>query len=149
MARKNDPGHTAVIIGDADDEAALLALCPDLPQWPQSWEIGAGDLAVGEHLVEVFKPFLRHLIGRDLAPKTLKRHRDHLWMLGGELIRRRHEEHELKSHSMPALIAELIDAETGPLIWPRISESAQDAFDVTCRQLHRFLSDATATAEKS
>ena len=149
MARKNDQGHTAGIISDAEEEATLLALCPDLPQWPQRWQIDSGDLAVGERLVEVFKPFLRHLIGRGLAPKTLRRHRDHLWMLGGELIRRRHEEPELKSRSVSSLIAELIDDETGPLIWPRISESAQDAFDGTCRQLHRFLSNAAATANKS
>jgi hypothetical protein len=149
MARKNDQGHTAGIISDAEEEAALLALCPDLPQWPQRWQIDSGDLAVGERLVEVFKPFLRHLIGRGLAPKTLRRHRDHLWMLGGELIQRRHEEPELKSRSVSSLIAELIDDETGPLIWPRISESAQDAFDGTCRQLYRFLSNAAAIANKS
>ena len=144
MARKNDKVHTAVIIGDAEDKAALLALCPDLPQWPQRWQIASGDLAVGERIVEAFKPFLRHLIQRGLAPKTLRRHRDHLWMLGGELIRRRHEDPELKSQSVSEFIAELIDEETGPLIWPRISESEQDAFDVTCRQLHRFLSDTSA-----
>jgi hypothetical protein len=149
MARKNDQGHTAGIIGDAEVDAALLALCPDLPQWPQRWQIESSDIAVGQRIVEAFKPFLHHLIRKGLAPKTLRRHRDHLWMLGGELIRRRHEEPELKSRSVSSLIAELIDDETGPLIWPRISESAQDAFDVTCRQLHRFLSDATATAEKS
>ena len=67
MARKNDKVHTAVIIGDAEDEAALLALCPDLPQWPQRWQIASGDLAVGERIVEAFKPFLRHLIQRGLA----------------------------------------------------------------------------------
>jgi hypothetical protein len=149
MARKQDKGHKAVIIGDAEDEAALLALCPDLPQWPQRWHIDSGDLAVGDRIVEAFKPFLRHLIRRGLAPKTLRRHRDHLWLLGGELIRRWHEDPDLKSQSVSELIAELIDEETGPLIWPRISESEQDAFDVTCRQLHRFLSDTSTPAHTS
>ena len=69
-------------------------------------------------------------------------------MLGGELIRRRHEDPDLKSQSVSELIAEPIDEETGPLIWPRISESEQDAFDVTCRQLHRFLSDTSAPTHK-
>jgi hypothetical protein len=146
MARKHDKGHNAAIIGDAEDEAALLALCPDLPQWPQRWHIDSSDLAVGERIVEAFKPFPRHLIRKGLAPKTLRRHRDHLWRLGGELIRRRYEDPDLKSQSVPELIAELIDEETGLLIWPRISESEQDAFDVTCRQLHRFLSDTSAPA---
>ena len=54
--------ENAVIIGDAEDDAALLALCPDLPQWPQRWHIESSDIAVGERIVEAFKPFLRHLI---------------------------------------------------------------------------------------
>ena len=149
MVEKNDKAEDAAIIGNAEADVALLTLCPDLPEWPQRWQMEPDDLLIGAQVVDVFRPFLRHLIRRDLAAKTLKNHRDNLWMLGGELIRRRHEEPELKGHSVSALIAELIDDETGPLIWPRISESAQDAFDVTCRQLHRFLSDTSAPVNKS
>ena len=149
MAKKHDKVHDGGIINEAEDEVALLARCPDLPQWPQRWCIESADLAVGERIVEVFTPFLRHLIQRGLSPKTLRRHSDYLWMLGGELIRRRHDDPDLKSRSVPELIAELIDDETGPLIWPRISESEQDAFDVTCRKLHKFLVEQTATANGS
>jgi hypothetical protein len=148
MVGKNDKKEHAVIIDDAEDDAALLALCPDLPEWPQRWRIESSDIAVGERIVDAFKPFLRYLIRKDLAPKTLKRHRDHLWMLGGELIRRRHDDPDLKRQSVSELLSELIDDETGPLIWPRITESEQEAFDVTCRKLHRFLSDTSAGAHK-
>lgn len=148
MVGKNDRTENAVIIGDAEDDAALLALCPDLPEWPQRWLIESSDVSIGEHIVDAFKPFLRYLIRKDLAPRTLKRHRDHLWMLGGELIRRRHDDQELKRESVSELLSELIDEETGPLIWPRITESQQEAFDATCRKLHRFLSDTSAVAHK-
>lgn len=138
----------AVIIGEIEDDATLQALCPDLPHWPQRWHNESSDIAVGERIVETLKPFLRHLIHKSLAPKTLKRHRDHLWMLGGELIRRRHDDPDLKRMSVSELLSELIDEETGPLLWPRITESQQDAFDATCRKLHRFLSDTSASAHK-
>jgi hypothetical protein len=148
MVGKIDKAENTVIIGDAEDDAALLALCPDLPEWPQRWHIESSDITVGERIVEAFTPFLRYLLRKGLAPKTLKRHCGHLWMLGGELIRRRHDDPDLKHQSVSELLSELIDEETGPLIWPRITESQQDAFDATCRKLHRFLSDASAAAHK-
>lgn len=146
MARKHEKAKDAAIIGNAEDDAALLALCPDLPQWPQRWQVEPNDLLIGNQIVEAFRPFLRHLIRRGLAPKTLRRHRDYLWLLGGELIRRRHEDPDLKNQSVSELFAELIDEDTGPLIWPRISESEQDAFDITCRKLHRFLVEQASAA---
>lgn len=148
MARNSGKTENAVIIGGIEDDAAMLALCPDLPQWPQRWRIESDDIAVGERIVEAFKPFLRHLIDKGLTPKTLKRHRDHLWMLGGELIRRRHDDPDLKRQTVSELLSELIDEETGPLIWPRITESQQEAFDATCRKLHRFRSDTSAVAHR-
>jgi hypothetical protein len=148
MARNNGKAENTEIIGEIEDDAALLALCPDLEQWPQRWHFESSDIAVGERIVEAFKPFLRDLIRKGLAPKTLKRHRDHLWMLGGELIRRRQDDPDLKRQSVAELLSELIDEETGPLIWPRITESQQDAFDVTCRKLHRFLSNTSAAAHR-
>lgn len=148
MIDKNDKAEDAAIIGNTEDDAKLLALCPDLRQWPQRWRIESDDIAVGEHVVEAFKPFLRHLIDKGLAPKTLKRHRDHLWMLGGELIRRRHGDPDLKRRTVAELLSELIDEDTGPLTWPRITESQQEAFDATCRKLHRFLSDTSAVTHR-
>ncbi|MDZ7750716.1 MAG: hypothetical protein U5S82_03450 [Gammaproteobacteria bacterium] len=60
-------------------------------------------------------------------------------LLGGELIRRRDEDPELKKQTVAALLAAFVDGEGGPLVWPQTSESAQKEFDVTCRKLHRFL----------
>jgi len=118
---------------------ALARLCPDWETWPQRWRYEPADIALGERVLECFRPFLLHLLGQALATKTLQRHRDHLWMLGGEIIRRLHEEPALKRRSVNTLVLQLVDGECGPLIWPRISEQQQDSFDATCRKLYQFL----------
>jgi len=43
----------------------------------------ARDLLPGQQMVECFKPFLRHLLSLNLSAKTLRKHRDNLWLLGG------------------------------------------------------------------
>ena len=130
----------------AAQATALAEYCPDLAQWPQRWEIEQQDVTVGQHIVEFLTPFLLHLLAQDLALKTLHRHRDHLWMLGGELIRRRYEHNKLKKMTVGKAIAELIEEEGGPLIWPRITEAEQNSFDATCRKLHKFLNSTAKIA---
>src|SRR5216683_6847987 len=34
-----------------------------------------------------FRPFIEHLATSSLSPKTIRKHVDNLWMLGGEIIR--------------------------------------------------------------
>ena len=119
--------------------AALAKYCPDLEQWPARWQIDEHDIAAGQRIVEFLTPFLLHLLGEALATKTLHRHRDHLWLLGGELIRRRYDDRKLKKMPVGQAIAELIEEEGGPLIWPRITEAEQNSFDATCRKLYKFL----------
>lgn len=120
-------------------DQALAKLCPDLQSWPQSWRYDDTDIALGERLVECFTSFLVHLLGQKLSSKTLQRHRDHLWMLGGEIIRRLQEEPRLRQSPAKEIVLESIDPECGPLIWPRITQQQQDAFDATCRKLYKFM----------
>lgn len=127
----------------SDAQAAALAEhCPDLAQWPERWQIDEHDIAEGQRIVKFFTPFLLHLLGKGLAAKTFRRHRDHLWMLGGELMRRRYEDDKLKKLPVGKAIDTLIEEEGGPLIWPRISETAQNSFDATCRLLYKYLNRA-------
>lgn len=121
-------------------EPALEKLCPDLASWPDSWSVEHADLAIGQRIVGAIKPFLIDLLEQHLAGKTLARHRDHLWMLGGEVIRRRHDDPDLATQQVEDLLFDLLEEEGGPLIWPRITESEQNSFDATCRKLYRFLS---------
>ena len=60
-------------------------------------------------------------------------------MLGGEIIRRRYDDPDLAKQPINDLLSNLIEEEGGPLIWPRITETSQRAFDATCRKLYRFL----------
>jgi hypothetical protein len=79
---------------------ALAAYCPDLEQWPRSWMVEARDLLPGQQMVECFKPFLRHLLSSNLSAKTLRKHRDNLWLLGGEIISDLHESPRLRKRPM-------------------------------------------------
>ena len=128
----------------ADDEAAraLLDCCPDIEEWPKRWSYEESDLAPGRRIVEFFKPFLLHLFAKKLAASTLRRHRDHLWMLGGEVIRRRQEDPHLCHQPVEKVTFALLDEDGGPLIWPRITEQEQDSFDASCRKFHRFITTA-------
>ncbi len=125
------------------DAQRLRQACPDLDNWPQSWRYDQADIAVGQQIIEVLTPFLLSLLDQGLARKTVGRHRDNLWVLGGELIRRRYEDDELARLDVTNALQQLIEADGGPLICPRISESEQDSLDATCRKLHRFLRDST------
>jgi hypothetical protein len=128
------------------DAQRLRQACPDLHDWPRSWHVEPADIAVGEQIVRVFTPFLLQLLDQGLAKATVRRHRDKLWMLGGELIRRRYDDDELARHRVKDAIARLIEGDGGPLIWPRITEAEQDSLDTTCRKLDRFMRGSVATS---
>jgi hypothetical protein len=97
------------------------------------------DLPPGRNLVECFMPFLMHLAASGLSKRTIQRHVDNLWILGGEIIRDVNEEPPLREVPAEQLIRNVICEDGGPLIhngW----EDEQRSFDSTCRKFHRFLS---------
>jgi serine/threonine protein kinase len=76
----------------------------------------------------------------DLSPRTIQRHVDNLWALGGEIIRDLNEDSSLRRKSIEQLLHDRIDDEGGPLVYALESEeSLQRSLDSTCRKLHRFL----------
>ena len=91
-------------------------------------------------MVECFKLFLRHLLSLGLSRKTLRKHRDNLWLLGGEIISDLHETPRLRKRPIDQVLLAALDDEYGPLI-SRASEDQQRSFDATCRKLHRFLKE--------
>jgi hypothetical protein len=119
----------------------LAAYCPDLDQWASSWRGEDRDLLPGQQIVECFKPFLRHLLSLGLSRKTLRKHRDNLWLLGGELIRDLYDSPGLRRRPMEDVVFAALEDEGGPLVHNG-SEEVQRSFDSTCRKLYRFLSDA-------
>ena len=101
-------------------------------------------MPVGQKIVQLLTPFLLHLLDQGLAKATVCRHRDNLWSLGGELIRRRYDNDELARQDVKDAIGQLIGRDGGPLMWPRITEAEQDSLDATCRKLDRFWRAAAA-----
>jgi hypothetical protein len=114
------------------------AYCRDLDNWPRSWTGLEKDLPPGEQLLACFRPFIEHLASSSLSPKTIRKHVDNLWLLGGEIIRDLHYDPSLRKMVADRLLRNVIHEDGGPLIHNG-SEEEQRSFDSTCRKLHRFL----------
>jgi hypothetical protein len=115
------------------------AYCRDLENWPRSWMGLDKDLPPGEALLACFRPFRAHLASSSLSRKTIRKHVDNLWVLGGEIIRHLHEDPSLRKVAADRLLGNVISEDGGPLLY-HCSEEEQRSFDSTCRKLHRFLS---------
>jgi hypothetical protein len=115
------------------------AYCRDLDNWPRSWMGLEKDLPPGEELVACLRPFIEHLASSSLSPKTIRRHVDNLWLLGGEIIRDLNYDPSLRKMAAHRLLRNVIHEDGGPLIH-NDSEEEQRCLDSTCRKLHRFLS---------
>ena len=101
------------------------------------------DVPLGEELVACFRPFLEDLVTSGLSPKTVQKHVDNLWALGGEIIRDLHENPSLRRKTIEQLLDDRINDDGGPLLYGVDSEEQQRSFDSTCRKLYRFLSQST------
>jgi hypothetical protein len=115
--------------------------CRDLNGWPRSWMGLEKDLLPGEQLLTLFRPFLENLAASDLSPKTIQKHVDNMWALGGEFIRDLNYDQSLRKRPVEQHLFEMIE-DGGPLLYDG-GEDQQRSFDSTCRKLRRFL---TATA---
>jgi len=122
----------------ASDAERLKQYCPDLDNWPRSWSAGPCDIEPGHRLVACFTPFLLHLLDLGLSPRTLRTHRDNLWLLGGELIRALYDDPPLRNRPVEQLLSSASSDDGGPLIYHG-TEEQQRSFDSTCRHFHRFL----------
>jgi hypothetical protein len=113
--------------------------CRDLNSWPRSWMGEEKDIPPGEKLVACFRPFLDALAASDLSPKTIQKHVDNLWALGGEIIRNLNETPSLRRKSIEDILDDRIDDEGGPLVYAFESEELQQrSLDSTCRKLYLF-----------
>ena len=122
----------------ASASSAASAYGRDLDDWPQSWMGLEKDLPPGEALVVCFRPFIEHLAASSLSPKTIRRHVDNLWLLGGEIIRELNYTPARRKVVAQKLLRDVVGADGGPLIHNG-SEAEQRSLGSTCRKLHRFL----------
>jgi hypothetical protein len=97
------------------------------------------DLPPGEQLITLFRPFLEYLAASELSPKTIQKHLDNIWALGGEFIRDLHYDPSLRKKPVTLALHRMIEY-GGPLLYHG-SEDQQRSFDSTCRKLRRFLNE--------
>jgi hypothetical protein len=136
---KSTPPSVKIISGSSSSSLDVLAYVPDLDEWPDSWMIDQPDRAVGKAIVSVLTPFIEHLINQGLTKRTIKRHVDNLWALGGEIISDINWNESLRKQSAKVLVINTIDEEGGPSLRNPLDPDDQKPFDSTCRKLYKFL----------
>jgi len=113
-------------------------ISPDFAEWPERWMYVQEDVNYGKGLLPPMHGFVVHLISKGLTRKTIRRHMDNLWLLGGEIIR--HVNNYREYHIPPIeKLRESVGSDGGPYCRHIDSEAALTSFDSTCRKLHRFL----------
>lgn len=119
----------------------MLAL---LEKWPASWAGVDDDKLPGRRLVAELSPFIAALIDRGLTSKTVRRHVDNLWAIGGEIVRSFNNESELRSEPARKLWLDIVAHGEAPLFFGA-PESEQRSYDATALKLLKFLlSDETS-----
>ena len=108
-----------------------------MEDWPNSWAGIEQDKPVGRDLVAALGPFMTHLQQQELSRRTLRRHLDNLWLLGGETIRKL-DNPGLRDKPAVELLLESIESDEAPLVGD-LTEEQQSALDATARKLLRFL----------
>jgi hypothetical protein len=110
----------------------------DIVDWPNSWKGEDNDLRYGAEIVKLFKPFIESLKSEDLSQKTINRHIDNLWLLGGHLIGHINAYPKDRKIEPLFLIPQCIDGYDGPYIRD-LNDDEQKAFDSTCRKFYKWL----------
>ncbi len=113
-------------------------LWADFYEWPERWKGFPEDVPYGEGIIAIYKPFVDELLSR-LSLKTVKRHLDNLWLLGGELIREINMDPELRKKAPMELLLENIDETGGPSCRHLDTEEDFRSYDATCKKLFKFL----------
>ncbi len=123
------------------NEIDIIKHCDDFFEWPERWKMMPDDVTFGEEILKEMIPFIKFLILKNYTKKTLKKHLDNIWLLGGELIDRINMDDELREITAIDLILKYIDSSGGPYSKHLDSEYALDSFDSTCRKYYKFLKD--------
>ena len=122
------------------NSSAIEIYCKDIEKWPESWEIVKQDIKCGNKIVEsVFITFIEFIMDKELSRKTIKKHIDNLWLLGGEIIDRVNRDEELRKLEPKLLVQEFIDDEGGPYSRHIDTEAEIKSFDSTCKKLFKFM----------
>lgn len=111
----------------------------DCEKWPRQWMGMGDDVLYGKGIVEAMRPFIVALVAERLSDRTLQKHAENLWLLGGEIIRDVSTYKEYTKITPAAKLWESIGPDEDPYCRHLNSESEKRSFDATCGQLYRFL----------
>jgi hypothetical protein len=109
-----------------------------MDEWPKNWAGVGDDVRLGLGLVAPMRAFLTHLLEQDISAKTLHRHFNSLWVIGGEIIRAVNDDNSLRKQPPHQLLLDAIEHGQAPLVCG-VTEKDQCSFDATARKLLRFL----------
>jgi hypothetical protein len=109
----------------------------EIDNWPASWEITSKDIKYGKKLIRLMKPFIVEL-SNNYSSRTLKKHVDDLWLLGGYTIERINRNEKYRNMEPCLFLPTFIDSWDGPMLHD-LSEKEQTSFDSTCRKFYKYL----------
>lgn len=125
---------------EQEPEKRLKQWCADIDKWPQSWAGDDNDVIIGLILVEELKSYLLMLIMKGRSKKTVKKHADYLWVLGGEIIGDLNESEVNPKLSGREILLNYVNSDGGPYWRHSQSEQDNEQFDSVCRGLYKQLS---------
>lgn len=136
MARNAKPTTVNEVV--PVQQAPWLSYRQKLEEWPRSWMGLPEDLLPGQQIVAYFQPFLVHLSHQRLSRRTIRKHLNNLWILGGEIIRDLQETPVPRKARVERLVFDAL-SQGGPLLYHCDSEQDPRSFASTCRKFRRFL----------
>lgn len=110
-----------------------------MAEWPSSWAGFPKDEAVGRDLTALMRPFFLQLVQHNFSAKTLRRHLDNLWLIGGEIIRDINDHPKLRKKPARTLLLNAL-AHGEAVFIADLPEEQQRSLDATARKLFVFLS---------
>jgi hypothetical protein len=99
----------------------------------------AEDLAYGKKLLPWFAGFLQALYDEGLSRKTFAQYRDHLWSLGGTIIRQVSLYEEYQTDPLEKLRESVADDGILPDHYDQMTQAELKAFERMCRRFDKYL----------
>jgi hypothetical protein len=112
---------------------------PDFDSWPDSWMGVAEDLDYAKKLLPWFGGFLQALYAEGLPRKTFAQYRDHLWSLGGTIIREVSLYDEYETDPLEKLRESVADEGILPDHYDQMTRGELKAFERMCRRFENYL----------
>jgi hypothetical protein len=106
--------------------------------WPKKWCFDRASKVYGRKLLAEMMPFIEWVLAHGYATRTVERHLEYLFLLGGELVSMAAIDEEYDRDAREVLL-ENIDDEGGPMCQHLHTDERENQYDATCRKLYRFM----------